>query len=136
MEKRGYNSNLRIRDAMKLLGKLLSVVIIILLIFQLYVFFTSSISAFFLLEDLEIGILRFIVFYLPLFYFAWGKEDKDRLFKTWGKVASILMGVLVVLYVLYGLVDSSLSDVMAVPSFISNIVLVFVLGYFCWFDKR
>jgi len=134
MKKRGINRNPRTRELMALLGKLLSIVILLLLIWEIYVFFTSTIPSYFLIRNLRDAILTLIIFYTPLFYFVWSR-GKDPLFRIWGKIASPLMVVLLLSSVIYGLLGGSLFDIISVPYFISNIVLVFVLGYFSWFDK-
>ena len=127
---------MKTKEVMKVLAKILSIFIIILSIWQLFLF--RILPPYALLEHLPGIILRFIIFYTPLFYFAWSKKNENKIFRVWGKIISILLALYLLVSVFAGIIYGFLSDIIGTMNplyFITNILLVVFLGYFSWFDK-
>ena len=125
------------KEVMKVIGKALTIISAVLWIWGLYMAFTT-IPIISVLEELPRTVFIFIAFYIPLFYFSWGKKGKSKAFRIWGKIVSILMALYLVLSILAGIIYGFISDIISpasLPYFILNILLAITLGYFSWFDK-
>lgn len=129
--------NMKTKGVMKVLAKIFSIIFIILFILDLYTAFTSETPDYFVLQSAATVFLRVFIFSPPLFYFAWSKEGKSRVFKIWGKIASIfILAILLIFIIIVGGASSKISlGILGASGFLVDLFFMVFIGYFSWFDK-
>jgi hypothetical protein len=128
------------KETMKVLAKILSVLYTILLIWQIFIYAKSIeiIPIELILQSLLGIVFRLIIFIPPLFYFAWSSGGKNKTFVIWGRVISLFIAIVLFSTILLSLVYrfQYATDTLGISSILANTFLMILVGYFSWFVEK